>query len=173
MCTKICIAIKSATAAPSTPSSHRCLTTIAPPLTLIGSSKDETSLPGMVLNVKKSINFVDHFGFQHGVSGGRLECTIQNINMPNTIFMNQVRGFWRVKSHDMSDLCNVVNDLKENFISFKISHVDREGNSRADDQANMAVYLRNGEVQEEVIGDSPDFEPLQEWQLENLSSANQ
>lgn len=33
---------------------------------LIGSSKDETSLPGMVLNVKKSINFVDHFGIKHG-----------------------------------------------------------------------------------------------------------
>ncbi|PWA97154.1 polynucleotidyl transferase, ribonuclease H-like superfamily protein [Artemisia annua] len=85
----------------------------------------------------------------------------------------QVCGFWRVKSHDMSYLCNVVNDLKEKFISFKISHVDRESNSRADDQANMVVYLRNGEVQEEVIGDSPDFEPLQEWQLESLSSANQ
>nr|XP_043631343.1 UTP--glucose-1-phosphate uridylyltransferase 3, chloroplastic isoform X2 [Erigeron canadensis] len=46
---------------------------------LTGSSKDETSLPGMVLNVKKSINFVDQYGIQHGVSGGRLECTMQNI----------------------------------------------------------------------------------------------
>ncbi|KAI3809160.1 hypothetical protein L1987_25130 [Smallanthus sonchifolius] len=45
----------------------------------IASGKDETSLPGMVLNAKKSINFVDHFGLQHGVSGGRLECTMQNI----------------------------------------------------------------------------------------------
>ncbi|KAK9050678.1 hypothetical protein SSX86_030351 [Deinandra increscens subsp. villosa] len=45
----------------------------------IASSKDETSLPGMVLNVKKSINFVDHFGLHHRVSGGRLECTMQNI----------------------------------------------------------------------------------------------
>ncbi|KAJ9539820.1 hypothetical protein OSB04_026326 [Centaurea solstitialis] len=46
---------------------------------LIGSSKDETSLPGMVLNVKKTINYVDHYGVQHGVPGGRLECTMQNI----------------------------------------------------------------------------------------------
>ncbi|GKC52559.1 UTP--glucose-1-phosphate uridylyltransferase 3, chloroplastic, partial [Tanacetum coccineum] len=44
---------------------------------LIGSSKDETSLPGMVLNVKKRINFVDHFGFQHRC--GRLECTMPKI----------------------------------------------------------------------------------------------
>ncbi|KAL4576122.1 hypothetical protein LXL04_012211 [Taraxacum kok-saghyz] len=46
---------------------------------VIGSSKDETSLPGMVLNVKKTINFMDQFGVQHGVAGGRLECTMQNI----------------------------------------------------------------------------------------------
>ncbi|MFS7958244.1 putative UTP--glucose-1-phosphate uridylyltransferase [Helianthus anomalus] len=45
----------------------------------IASSKDESSLPGLVLNVKKTINFVDHFGFQHGIPGGRLECTMQNI----------------------------------------------------------------------------------------------
>ncbi|KAJ0909462.1 putative UTP--glucose-1-phosphate uridylyltransferase [Helianthus annuus] len=52
----------------------------------IASSKDECSLPGLVLNVKKAINFVDHFGFQHGlvfsvgsIPGGRLECTMQNI----------------------------------------------------------------------------------------------
>ncbi|XP_023732093.1 UTP--glucose-1-phosphate uridylyltransferase 3, chloroplastic [Lactuca sativa] len=53
---------------------------------LIGSSKDESSLPGMVLNVKKTINFIDHFGIQHGVPGGRLECTMQNIadNLTNS-----------------------------------------------------------------------------------------
>ncbi|XP_073296940.1 UTP--glucose-1-phosphate uridylyltransferase 3, chloroplastic [Primulina huaijiensis] len=53
---------------------------------LIGSSKDESSLPGMVLNVKKPITYVDHFGMKHCVSGGRLECTMQNIadNFSNT-----------------------------------------------------------------------------------------
>ncbi|KAB2598354.1 hypothetical protein D8674_001274 [Pyrus ussuriensis x Pyrus communis] len=52
----------------------------------VGSSNSENSLPGMVLNVKKPITFIDQFGKQHryflktlNVSGGRLECTMQNI----------------------------------------------------------------------------------------------
>ncbi|KAG8390128.1 hypothetical protein BUALT_Bualt01G0051300 [Buddleja alternifolia] len=53
---------------------------------LIGSSKNENSLPGMVLNVKKPITYMDQFGMKHCVSGGRLECTMQNIadNFANT-----------------------------------------------------------------------------------------
>ncbi|XP_052198869.1 UTP--glucose-1-phosphate uridylyltransferase 3, chloroplastic [Diospyros lotus] len=50
-----------------------------PSAELIGSHNDETSLPGMVLNVKKKITYMDQFGFRHCVSGGRLECTMQNI----------------------------------------------------------------------------------------------
>lgn len=46
---------------------------------LVGSSKSENSLPGMVLNTRKSIVYTDQFGRCHSVSGGRLECTMQNI----------------------------------------------------------------------------------------------
>ncbi|KAG2723949.1 hypothetical protein I3760_02G194800 [Carya illinoinensis] len=46
---------------------------------LAGSSENENSLPGMVLNIKKPVVYVDHFGKQQSVSGGRLECTMQNI----------------------------------------------------------------------------------------------
>ncbi|KAJ0102982.1 hypothetical protein Patl1_06650 [Pistacia atlantica] len=46
---------------------------------LVGSSNSEKSLPGMVLNIKKPIVYVDQFGDCHSVSGGRLECTMQNI----------------------------------------------------------------------------------------------
>ncbi|XP_068644219.1 UTP--glucose-1-phosphate uridylyltransferase 3, chloroplastic-like [Aristolochia californica] len=45
----------------------------------VGASKDTSCLPGMVLNLKKPVTFVDHFGIRHSVSGGRLECTMQNI----------------------------------------------------------------------------------------------
>ncbi|XP_011084881.1 UTP--glucose-1-phosphate uridylyltransferase 3, chloroplastic isoform X2 [Sesamum indicum] len=57
-----------------------------PSAELIGSSKSESSLPGMVLNVKKPITYMDQFGMKHCVSGGRLECTMQNIadNFANT-----------------------------------------------------------------------------------------
>ncbi|WVZ07802.1 hypothetical protein V8G54_021148 [Vigna mungo] len=50
-----------------------------PSAELIGSSKSGNSLPGMVLNTKKPIVYTDQFGRCHSVSGGRLECTMQNI----------------------------------------------------------------------------------------------
>ncbi|KAF7132369.1 hypothetical protein RHSIM_Rhsim09G0179300 [Rhododendron simsii] len=50
-----------------------------PSAELIASRKSETSLPGMVINTKKPITYVDQFGIQHRVPGGRLECTMQNI----------------------------------------------------------------------------------------------
>ncbi|KAG4923271.1 hypothetical protein JHK87_048811 [Glycine soja] len=50
-----------------------------PSAELVGSSKSETSLPGMVLNTRKPIVYTDQFGRRHSVSGGRLECTMQNI----------------------------------------------------------------------------------------------
>ncbi|XP_077215330.1 UDP-glucose pyrophosphorylase 3 [Tasmannia lanceolata] len=45
----------------------------------IGSIKNSTCLPGMVLNLKKPIIYVDDLGIQRSVPGGRLECTMQNI----------------------------------------------------------------------------------------------
>ncbi|KAL2903158.1 UTP--glucose-1-phosphate uridylyltransferase 3 chloroplastic [Bienertia sinuspersici] len=52
----------------------------------VGSRNDESSLPGLVLNIKKQIEYVDHYGIKHSVPGGRLECTMQNIadNFSNT-----------------------------------------------------------------------------------------
>ncbi|GFQ07401.1 hypothetical protein PHJA_002884200 [Phtheirospermum japonicum] len=50
-----------------------------PSAEFIGSSRNESSLPGLVLNVKKPITYMDQFGMKHCVSGGRLECTMQNI----------------------------------------------------------------------------------------------
>ncbi|KAE9587726.1 putative UTP--glucose-1-phosphate uridylyltransferase [Lupinus albus] len=53
---------------------------------LVGSSKNENCLPGMVINTRKPIVYVDQFGLRRSVSGGRLECTMQNIadNFSNT-----------------------------------------------------------------------------------------
>ncbi|TKY47567.1 hypothetical protein E2542_SST29627 [Spatholobus suberectus] len=50
-----------------------------PSAEIVGSSKSENSLPGMVLNTRKPIVYTDQFGRHHSVSGGRLECTMQNI----------------------------------------------------------------------------------------------
>ncbi|CAI9262769.1 unnamed protein product [Lactuca saligna] len=62
----------------------------------------------------------------------------------------QVNGVWKTKTQNMTELCKVAKELKEKFLSFQICHVEREYNSEADAQANLAVYLQSGEVQEEV-----------------------
>ncbi|CAL4901230.1 unnamed protein product [Urochloa decumbens] len=52
----------------------------------VGSRKNASCLPGMVLNLKKAVSYVDHLGFECSAAGGRLECTMQNIadNFMNT-----------------------------------------------------------------------------------------
>ncbi|XP_044977828.1 UTP--glucose-1-phosphate uridylyltransferase 3, chloroplastic [Hordeum vulgare subsp. vulgare] len=52
----------------------------------VGSSKNASCLPGIVLNLKKAVSYVDHMGFECSAAGGRLECTMQNIadNFMNT-----------------------------------------------------------------------------------------
>lgn len=43
-----------------------------PSAELVGSSNNENSLPGMVLNTKKSIVFADYFGKRHRYFSKRL-----------------------------------------------------------------------------------------------------
>ncbi|WOL06190.1 hypothetical protein Cni_G14922 [Canna indica] len=62
----------------------------------------------------------------------------------------QVQGLWQSKNQNMIELCKEVKELRKEFSSFKIVHVKRELNSDADAQANLAINLHVGEVQEEV-----------------------
>ncbi|KAK2982498.1 hypothetical protein RJ640_026341 [Escallonia rubra] len=81
-----------------------------PSAELIGSSNNETSLPGMVLNAKKPITYEDYLGIQHSVPGGRLECTMQNIadNFVNTYSSRRYKGV-----EDMLDTFIVYNERKK------------------------------------------------------------
>ncbi|MQL69230.1 hypothetical protein Taro_001480 [Colocasia esculenta] len=60
----------------------------------VGSSKSAACLPGMVLNLKKPVQYVDYLGIKHSVPGGRLECTMQNIadNFMNTYSSRRYKG---------------------------------------------------------------------------------
>ncbi|XP_008676863.1 putative rnase H family protein isoform X2 [Zea mays] len=62
---------------------------------------------------------------------------------------NQVQDIWRVKNDNMASFCKKVKELKGTFHLFQIRHVLREYNSAADAQANFAVELPVGEVQEQ------------------------
>ncbi|KAL5080104.1 hypothetical protein RYX36_008525 [Vicia faba] len=60
-----------------------------------------------------------------------------------------IQGLWKVKNENMSYLCNEAKEHKNKFMSFKINHIPREYNRDADTQANRAVNLKDGEVEEE------------------------
>ncbi|XP_055805203.1 uncharacterized protein LOC129874012 isoform X1 [Solanum dulcamara] len=61
----------------------------------------------------------------------------------------QTQGIWKCKNQNMAELSKIVKELKDQFLSFQINHMDREFNTEADAQANLAVYLKNGEFQVE------------------------
>ncbi|KAJ1406133.1 Ribonuclease H domain [Sesbania bispinosa] len=61
----------------------------------------------------------------------------------------QIDGSWKVKNENLSILYKVAKELKDKFVSFQINHVLRNFNSEADAQANLAINLADGQVQEE------------------------
>ncbi|XP_059648972.1 uncharacterized protein LOC132294941 isoform X2 [Cornus florida] len=66
----------------------------------------------------------------------------------------QIQGLWKAKNENMSTLSEEAKKLKKKFLSFEISHVLRvfsHLNSEADAQANFAVQLADGQVQEEEV----------------------
>ncbi|ESQ49953.1 hypothetical protein EUTSA_v10021278mg [Eutrema salsugineum] len=60
----------------------------------------------------------------------------------------QVQDAWKTKHPKMAELCKQAKELKRQFKSFHIQHVDREFNSDADTQANYAIHLAEGQTKE-------------------------
>ncbi|KAG8366860.1 hypothetical protein BUALT_Bualt16G0011900 [Buddleja alternifolia] len=61
----------------------------------------------------------------------------------------QVQGLWKTKVQNMAELCKVAKELKDQFMTFQICHVERDYNTEADAQANLGVHLKSGEIQVE------------------------
>ncbi|XP_022862944.1 uncharacterized protein LOC111383103 isoform X1 [Olea europaea var. sylvestris] len=61
----------------------------------------------------------------------------------------QVQGLWRTKVQNMAELCKVAKELKDQFVTFEICHVERDLNTEADAQANLGIHLKSGEIQVE------------------------
>ncbi|KAI9125227.1 hypothetical protein K1719_003843 [Acacia pycnantha] len=60
----------------------------------------------------------------------------------------QIDGLWKIRNENMSKLHKVAKELKDKFLSFQVTHVLRNLNSEADAQANLAIDLADGQVQE-------------------------
>ncbi|KAK9117051.1 hypothetical protein Sjap_015998 [Stephania japonica] len=85
-------------------------------------------------------------GMKYALSKGFKRICVQG---DSKLVCMQVQGLWKTKNDNMATLCKMVNELKDEFLSFEINHVLREYNADADVQANFAVNLRDGEVQVE------------------------
>ncbi|KAK0585451.1 hypothetical protein LWI29_028730 [Acer saccharum] len=66
----------------------------------------------------------------------------------------QIQGLWKINKANLAVLCQEAKELKDKFLSFKISHVYRESNAEADAQANLGIYLKDGQFEEEVFDPS-------------------
>ncbi|XP_028801947.1 uncharacterized protein LOC114757120 [Neltuma alba] len=81
------------------------------------------------------------FALQKGFTGIHIQGDSKLVCM-------QIDGLWKVKNESMSRLYAVAKELKDKFLSFQITHVLRNFNSEADAQANLAINLADGQVQE-------------------------
>ncbi|KVI05630.1 hypothetical protein Ccrd_016054 [Cynara cardunculus var. scolymus] len=66
-------------------------------------------------------------------------------------YLVQIQGLWRVRHENIIKWYEEAKRLKDQFLFFKINHVLRDLNSDADAQANLAVVLAVGQVQEEEV----------------------
>ncbi|CAM8895571.1 unnamed protein product [Rhodiola kirilowii] len=107
---------------------------------LVGSSNDENSLPGMVLNVQKPIIFTDQFGIRHSVPGGRLECTMQNIadNFLNTYTSRYLKGI-----EDELDTFVVYNERKRVTSSAKKKRKSTDKSLHQTPEGSLLDIMRN------------------------------
>ncbi|GER44856.1 UDP-glucose pyrophosphorylase 3 [Striga asiatica] len=113
-----------------------------PSAELVGSSKKESSLPGLVLNAKKPITYVDQFGMKHCVLGGRLECTMQNIadSFTNTY---SSRCYKDVKGLDRLDTFIVYNKRRKVTSSAKKRRKQSDKSLQQTPDGSLLDIMRN------------------------------
>ncbi|KAL4556164.1 hypothetical protein LXL04_038807 [Taraxacum kok-saghyz] len=63
----------------------------------------------------------------------------------------QIQGLWKVRNENIMKWYQEAKRLKDEFLVFEINHVLRSFNLDADAQANLAVVLEVGQVQEEEV----------------------
>ncbi|XP_039134963.1 uncharacterized protein Mb2253c-like isoform X2 [Dioscorea cayenensis subsp. rotundata] len=109
----------------------------------------------VVSRIRQGLGFVTNnvaeyqaliLGLNYALSRGFMHIVVRG---DSQLVCMQVQGRWQTKNQNMAELCKVVKQLKERFISFQINHVLREFNSDADAEANKAVHLPAGEIRED------------------------
>ncbi|XP_031496873.1 uncharacterized protein LOC116262010 isoform X2 [Nymphaea colorata] len=95
-------------------------------------------------------NFAEYraviLGMKYALRKGVTRIKVQGDSM---LVCMQIQNKWQTKNKNILDLSNEAKKLKDKFLSFQINHIPRELNSEADRQANLAIVLADGEVEEE------------------------
>ncbi|RHN49887.1 putative ribonuclease H [Medicago truncatula] len=72
-----------------------------------------------------------------------------SVHGDSLLVVNQFLGIWKINNPRLRNLCDEALELADNFHSLQIQHIPRECNTEADAQANRAIYLRDGQVEED------------------------
>ncbi|KAL3654120.1 hypothetical protein CASFOL_003801 [Castilleja foliolosa] len=96
-------------------------------------------------------NFAEYRGFILGMKHAHHKgFTSVRVRGDSKLVCMQIQGLWKVKNQNISGLYDEAKKLKDMFSSFQIIHILRDMNSEADAQANFAVDLAVGHVEEEI-----------------------
>ena len=76
------------------------------------------------------------FGLKQAI---QMEIDHLNVLGDSLLVINQVNGLYKVKSDDLRELHDEVNELKKHFKFIEFNHVYRENNKRADELSNIAL----------------------------------
>ncbi|KAF8086758.1 hypothetical protein N665_0613s0026 [Sinapis alba] len=83
-------------------------------------------------------------GLKHAIERGYKKIKVKG---DSKLICMQIKGKWKVNNEVLSKLHEEAKQLTSECISFEISHVLRNLNSAADEQANLAVRLPEGQVE--------------------------
>ncbi|VVA92328.1 unnamed protein product [Arabis nemorensis] len=83
-------------------------------------------------------------GLRHAIEKGYKKIKVKG---DSKLVCLQIKGQWKVNHEVLAKLHKEAKQLSSKCISFEISHVLRNLNSDADEQANLAVRLSEGEVE--------------------------
>ncbi|RID46542.1 hypothetical protein BRARA_I03194 [Brassica rapa] len=83
-------------------------------------------------------------GLRHAIERGYKKIKVKG---DSKLICMQIKGKWKVNNEVLSKLHEEAKQLTNECISFEISHVLRNLNSAADEQANLAVRLPEGQVE--------------------------
>ncbi|ESQ34384.1 hypothetical protein EUTSA_v10008082mg [Eutrema salsugineum] len=83
-------------------------------------------------------------GLKHAIERGYRKIKVKG---DSKLICMQLKGQWNVNSEVLKNLHREAKQLRDKCISFEISHVLRNLNSAADEQANLAARLSEGEIE--------------------------